>query len=134
MTEQRSASRHPQPGYEPRDVSPRLPLYTAIAVLTLLAVLLGGIALAFHFREDTRLSTRVAAFFSLPLADPQAARLQASPDDDLQRMRALGSADLNRYGWVDRDAGVVHIPIEEAMTLYIKRAPGTDDDHSEAQP
>jgi hypothetical protein len=26
---------------------------------------------------------------------------------------------LNGFGWVDRDAGVVHIPIEEAMDLML---------------
>jgi hypothetical protein len=28
---------------------------------------------------------------------------------------------LNGYGWVDRDAGVVHIPIDEAMRLMVER-------------
>jgi hypothetical protein len=28
---------------------------------------------------------------------------------------------LGSYGWVDRDAGVVHIPIERAMELYLER-------------
>ncbi len=31
------------------------------------------------------------------------------------KLRRLGS-----YGWVDRDAGLVHLPIEEAMGLVVK--------------
>lgn len=35
--------------------------------------------------------------------------------DRAARLRRLGS-----YGWVDREAGVVHLPIEEAMGLVVK--------------
>ncbi len=35
--------------------------------------------------------------------------------DRAARLRRLGS-----YGWVDRQAGVVHLPIEEAMGLVVK--------------
>jgi hypothetical protein len=28
---------------------------------------------------------------------------------------------LERYGWMNREAGIVHIPIEEAMRLTVER-------------
>jgi hypothetical protein len=28
---------------------------------------------------------------------------------------------LNSYGWIDKDAGVAHIPIERAMDLIVQR-------------
>jgi hypothetical protein len=31
---------------------------------------------------------------------------------------------LERYGWVDKNAKVVHIPIEEAMQKYVQQAGG----------
>jgi len=31
---------------------------------------------------------------------------------------------LSAYGWVDRDRGLVHIPIETAMKLYLERQGG----------
>ena len=31
-------------------------------------------------------------------------------------------ATLDRYGWVDRDAGIARIPIEQAMTLLAEEA------------
>jgi hypothetical protein len=34
-----------------------------------------------------------------------------------QRLQARENARLRSYGWVDRDGGVVHIPIEKAMEL-----------------
>jgi len=36
-------------------------------------------------------------------------------DTRLHRWRAEHAAKLNGYGWVDRDRGVAHVPIEQAM-------------------
>ena len=38
-----------------------------------------------------------------------------SVDTRLHRWRAEHNARLNGYGWVDRDKGVAHVPIEQAM-------------------
>ena len=37
-----------------------------------------------------------------------------------ERDRAAKLRRLGSYGWVDREAGVVHLPIEEAMGLVVK--------------
>lgn len=37
-----------------------------------------------------------------------------------QRDRAAKLRRLDSYGWADRDAGLVHLPIEEAMALVVK--------------
>ena len=59
-----------------------------------------------------------------PLADtrqiPPPPRLQVSPPQDLRTMRAAEDAVLNSYGWVDRDAGVVRIPIDRALELAVE--------------
>ena len=47
-------------------------------------------------------------------------RLQVSPPLDLQAFRAREEAELNNYGWVNRTAGIVSIPIERAMDLVLK--------------
>lgn len=52
---------------------------------------------------------------------PAEPRLQTSPRQDLRDLRAAEDATLNSYGWVDRNAGVVRIPITEAMKLTIQR-------------
>jgi hypothetical protein len=36
-------------------------------------------------------------------------------------MRADEDERLNNYGWVDEDAGIVRIPISEAMKLTLQR-------------
>jgi hypothetical protein len=52
----------------------------------------------------------------LPSAPPEP-RLQTSPGEELRALRATEDARLHGYGWVDRRAGVVRIPIERAMEL-----------------
>jgi hypothetical protein len=52
---------------------------------------------------------------------PPEPRLQASPAVDLVRVQATATAQLNSYGWVDRQAGIVHIPIDQAMDLIVQR-------------
>jgi mono/diheme cytochrome c family protein len=55
---------------------------------------------------------------------PPAPRLQANPPQELQELKATQLAQIETYGWIDRQSGVVHIPIDKAMELYIERARG----------
>jgi hypothetical protein len=50
---------------------------------------------------------------------PPEPRLQVQPREDLKRMRAEEDTVLNSYGWVDRGAGVVRIPVEQAMKKLV---------------
>jgi hypothetical protein len=52
---------------------------------------------------------------------PPEPRLQAQPAAEISDFRATEEQRLHGYGWVDKTAGVVHIPIEEAMRLTIER-------------
>ncbi len=47
--------------------------------------------------------------------------LQESPEADMRAWRAKEEARLRSYGWISKEAGVVHIPIEEAMRLTLER-------------
>jgi hypothetical protein len=52
---------------------------------------------------------------------PPEPRLQTNPKQDLIDMRAKENETLYSYGWVDKTAGVVRIPISEAMKLTVER-------------
>jgi hypothetical protein len=52
---------------------------------------------------------------------PAGPRLQRFPANEILEFRTTESAELNGYGWVDRNAGTVHIPISEAMRLTVER-------------
>jgi hypothetical protein len=47
-------------------------------------------------------------------------RLQAEPSTDFQKMRNKAMSQLNGYGWVDRKAGIAHIPIDRAMEIVAR--------------
>ena len=82
---------------------------------------LAQVAILFHMNRLWRarqkeLPPPVPVAQALPTAPPEP-RLQIAPSVDLKSMRAAEDARLHNYGWVDRNAGVVHIPIERAMEL-----------------
>jgi len=52
---------------------------------------------------------------------PPEPRLQSNPRQDLRDLRAEEDETLGSYRWVDRNNGVVGIPIDEAMKLTLQR-------------
>ena len=48
-------------------------------------------------------------------------RLQTDYFSDLAKVRQQWNQRLNSYGWLDQNAGKVHIPIERAMELTLQR-------------
>lgn len=55
-------------------------------------------------------------------------RLQLKPPEDLHNFRTGEETALNTYGWIDRTAGVVRIPIDRAMDLVLERGLPTRSD------
>lgn len=55
---------------------------------------------------------------------PPGPRLQESPEAELEAFRARENAQLSSYGWVDREAGIVRIPISRAMDVLASRSAG----------
>ena len=59
-----------------------------------------------------------------PPANPAARfpqpQLQSNAAADLEKARAREEEFLSSYGWVDRNAGVVHMPVERAMQMIVE--------------
>jgi hypothetical protein len=53
--------------------------------------------------------------------DNGAPMLEVIEGVDLHKDLIKQEEQLNSYGWVDKDAGVAHIPIERAMDLIVER-------------
>jgi len=111
-------------GHEERDVSARP---VALAAIGLAAVCVAAFVLMhLLFNLLASLQSYQSAAPS-PLAgaygqkQPPAPRLQTSPLQDLLALRARDAALLDGYAWVDRDAGVVRIPIERAIAVLAER-------------
>ncbi len=120
-------SEHPpgeRGGYEHRDVVFRpivragLGLFAAtIGVFVFMLWLFGYFA-----AREAQLSPAVnplAGSYGRQL--PPEPRLQTAPIQDLRQLHAAEDAVLHAYGWVDRGAGTVRIPIERAMELLAQR-------------
>ncbi len=52
---------------------------------------------------------------------PPEPRLQASPREDLKAMRTREDWTLGHYSWVDKQKGVVAIPIDRAIAILAQR-------------
>ena len=48
-------------------------------------------------------------------------RLQVDYFGDLDKVQQRWNEQLETYGWLDKKAGIVHIPIDEAMKLTLER-------------
>jgi hypothetical protein len=53
--------------------------------------------------------------------EPPGPRLQVRPGDDLAAFRSQEDRILAGYAWVDKEKGIVRIPVEEAMRLVAER-------------
>ena len=52
---------------------------------------------------------------------PPEPRLQVNPRRDLIEHRRAEQELLDGWGWVDRNAGIVHVPIARAMEILAQR-------------
>lgn len=118
------AATPPDAGYEHTDAA----TFIIVKFLVWLAVAAGvihvGLALLFGMFSAQR-TARVEPQFPLAAQEgprlPPEPRLQRFPREDILNFRTREEAVLNSYGWVDRDAGTVHIPIQDAMRLVLER-------------
>lgn len=84
-----------------------------LIVIVCLLTVKGVIRTAGHAEKPARSFTRRAQF-----PEP---RLEAHPVARYTASRAEAEKELHSYGWINRKAGVAHIPIERAMTLLLER-------------
>ncbi len=90
-----------------------------LSILVLVSI--GLMAWMFDFLAD-RGERRPAPAMATQRVIPPSPRLQVTPSRDVERLRADEEKALSTYGWVDRNAGVVRIPIDRAMDLLVERS------------
>ena len=128
-----------RPGHETIDLNLR---GIMIAGAVLAALCAGTLALAARMMGDYRADEKSDEAKRPPLlGDTRGVfpepRLQQDPAADLRAMRRSDEKAMNSYGWVDRKAGIVRIPIERAMEIVARKGlPGRDagkKDNSQAE-
>ena len=112
---------HSSTGHETRDANPRSLLIfggAIVATLVFVSLLMLGV---FRFFSNTQSLGPPASPFAQQRPLPPAPRLQVEPQLDLGQLHAREDEKLHGYGWVDRNAGVVRMPIERAMDLVVEK-------------
>ena len=97
-----------------------LALGVVLCVTVALAFLTTRLLMGYLVREEP--SGPQASSLATTPERPPAPRLQTNPSLDLGQKRASEDLALRSYGWVDRSAGTVRIPIDRAMELIAQRA------------
>lgn len=105
-----------------RDVIAARPLALAL-VLTLVMIALAGAGLWWGY-QLIREPRQEMPEQPLRATGEAAADLQRQPLEERAELEARMQQRLNSVGWVDRDAGVVHMPIDRAMDLLVERGLG----------
>lgn len=111
--------------YEHTDIDPavgyKFGLWLAVATLISFGIVYG----TFWFFEGRARAANAAAV-KYPLAagqhrEPPLPRLQTQPFKDVYMLRQAEAAKLTSYGWVDKDGGVAHIPIDRAIEVMLQK-------------
>lgn len=130
MAERRTTTRelphdpfHRPPGHErqiDRDIDVRKISWTVIGILVLTLVSMAamwGLLVYLESRAERTAPEVPALHLQAAEEPPPGPRLQATPERDLLRMRAEETEVLTTYGWSDREAGTVRVPIDRAMEM-----------------
>ena len=117
-----STNAPPHSGYEKTDASPRgLVRFALIMAVILAATSLSLIFLFKHFERADSPGSFVSAPFAGAQPLPPPPRIQPQPGVDIQNYDQSQQNLLNTYGWVDKQNGVVRLPIDRAMQLLLER-------------
>jgi hypothetical protein len=117
------AAPHGDAAHERSDVNIRGILAFCVGLIVVAAVVHGAVLLLFRY-FSAREAVQTTIDYPLAVGQqrlPPEPRLQTNPRGDLQELREHEDELLGSYGWVDKGAGIVRIPIEQALKLTLER-------------
>jgi hypothetical protein len=113
-------------GYERSDMRPAVVLGGAAALLVILLLVLilitsfeaavTGVPFTIGQPRDL-----IQGLQAAPAPTPPAPRLEAQSGETLDPYRAAAEQKLDHYHWVNRQAGIAGIPVEQAMDLLAQQ-------------
>ena len=120
-----------------REINVRGVLWTGLALVAVALVahllmwwLLRGFS-SFDEKRDVRLTPIEAASPQPPPPEP---RLQVNPNEDMRLMREEEDQLLRHAGWVNRQEGIVRLPVDVAMEEILSRGVSAAQGVSPSQP
>lgn len=122
MNEHKTDPAEPARDYEDRDI--HLKPLVLFLVFTAIFTASAFFSLRLLFRglaESAQKADQPWSEFSGTRQLPDAPLLQVEPPKELAEHRANEDAVLYSYGWIDKSAGTVRIPVERAIDLLVER-------------
>jgi hypothetical protein len=109
-------------GHELSDLRSGYVAFFGIALLVVLVISVAIASLIIHYKtvRHARLDTPIPRLAGEREAIPEP-RLQIDAPNELRQLRAAEETALKSYGWVDKDAGIVKIPVDRAMEILAKK-------------
>jgi hypothetical protein len=111
-----------QASYELSDLRPGyIALFgIGLSVVLVISVVIASLIVHYKTIQHARQDTPIPRLAREREAMPEA-RLQVDAPNELRQLRAAEEAALNSYGWADKDAGIVKIPVDRAMEILAKK-------------
>src|ERR1700712_4380966 len=109
------------PPHEVHDANARPIVVAGLMLAVGAAIVFGIVFLLFH-----QFSPKPSADGVNPMAggaglNPAVPRIEEHPSETYPGLRAHEDQVLGSYGWVDKKAGVVRVPIDRAMEMTLQR-------------
>ncbi|HVO93958.1 MAG TPA: hypothetical protein VMT22_14005 [Terriglobales bacterium] len=121
------------PGHELSDLDPKKIGWFGIALALLMIAVVAVSYLLFDYFYTTvsraRPQPSPLSYSREPTPEP---RLSVKPGDELKALRTEETKLLEGYDWIDRDRGIVRIPIARAIDILAQRGLPARNEKSEA--
>lgn len=109
--------------YEKEDINERSAFWFGVGILAVMVATAFATKPLYDYLVGREAAAQPPAAYvahSEPSAlEPPGPRLQVRPEIDLEALHAQEDAVLTSYAWVDKQHGIVRIPVEEAMRLVV---------------
>ncbi|MBU0676574.1 MAG: hypothetical protein KJ626_00525 [Verrucomicrobia bacterium] len=116
MTSEKTKAVNPNPDYRDRDIRVR----NIVIFLVAMGIVCGGTMVGMLYylgRERRNWQQQWGDSPQIISSLPEGLRLQVNEKADLLEQRAYENQELRKTEWVDKDAGIARISIDDAMAL-----------------
>lgn len=122
MAESSGTPKTIETAHELSDLNPKnIAIFGATLTVTIIVVLLITYALFRHFYTVEMRNQVAPSPLSYTPEPPPEPHLLVNPGQNLKAVRAAEESILNSYDWVDREQGLVRVPINRAIEILAER-------------
>jgi hypothetical protein len=113
--------KHGEEGYEHADANVRSIYHFGVVLAILIVVVMWAMVHTYNFFAKHESLGPPASPFENQRELPPQPRLQPHPAGDLKRYCEMEQEQLSTYGWVDKNNGLVRIPVDRAMDIVLQK-------------